>query len=258
MPALNISLAAFLTWVVQVFRSNMPGTALIVGISFFIALFLIFTQISRRTTAFSALLALGLLFYAGWWQPELVGPWAVGFMGVSIIILLLPYWVQPPLACFRSLLQYCTHYPLPVYLTLNHLARDMQPIEEHLAAALAEANFPHPRRFLLRKLARGECLLLLDALDEVVDARAHRRVVAEVNRLRAAYGAGNHLIVTSRLAGFQQALEGYLQLEVEEFTQAQIELFVRSWLLIPPTRMSRHGEWTGCYGGWRAAPVCGC
>ena len=48
-------------------------------------------------------------------------------------------------------------------------------------------------------------------------------------RLRAAYGAGNQIIVTSRIAGFHYALDGYSQLEVQELDQAQIDLFVRSW-----------------------------
>jgi predicted NACHT family NTPase len=40
---------------------------------------------------------------------------------------------------------------------------------------------------------------------------------------------GNQSLVTWRIAGFQDALDGYLLLEVQEFAQEQIELFVRSW-----------------------------
>jgi hypothetical protein len=213
-PGVLSSVAGLIVWMVGVLRSSMPGPALVVWLLFFVLLVLLWVKLIRCTTAVSAWLALGLLVYAGWWEPHLVGLVAVWLMGISVGILLFPIWVQPPLALLRRLLRFFTRYPLPVYLTLNHLAHDTRPIEDHLADTMAEAGFPHPHRFLMRKLERGECLLLLDALDEVVDARAHQRVVTAINSLRAAYGAGNQIVVTSRVAGFQHALHGYLQFEV--------------------------------------------
>jgi formylglycine-generating enzyme required for sulfatase activity len=128
----------------------------------------------------------------------------------------------------RALLRRATRYPLPVYLTLNNIVRDNRPGEEHLAAAMADAGFSHSRAFLARKLQRGECMLLLDALDEVAERGAQQRVLAKINRLQHSYGAGNQVLVTSRIAGFPYSLNGYLQLEVQELDQAQVERFVRS------------------------------
>jgi hypothetical protein len=211
---LLLSLAALIVWFVQVFRSDRPFTALAVGILFFIALFWLWIKFNRQSTLFSACLALGLLFYAGWWQPRLVGPFAVGLMGLSVGIWLYPFWSRPPLALLHWLLQRRTRYPLPVYLTLNNLAHDNRPIEAHLAKALSDMDYHYPHRFLVRQLARGRCMLLLDALDEVVDPPARQRVVTEINRLRTACGERNHILVTSRIAGFPPTLSGYLQLEV--------------------------------------------
>ena len=141
-----------------------------------------------------------------------------------------------------------------MFLTLNHLGRNGRPLEDHLAAALAESGFPHVRRWLARRLARGECLLLLDALDEVADPQAQRRVVAEINRLRAVYGEGNQIIVTCRIAGFPRTLNGYRQLEVQALTEAQIARFVHNWFADTADPLERERRIDGLLRGLGRSP----
>lgn len=221
------ALIALGVWLVQAFRYDMTLTAL--GAWALFLIFFLFIRLSRGMTIFGAALAFGLLGYAGWWEPRLVGPIAVWLMGISVGIHLYPYWIQPLLALLSALLRRATRYPLPIYLTLNNIARDKRPVEEHLTEAMSEAGFTNPRALLGRKLLRGECVLLLDALDEVVETEVQQRIVSEINRIRHVYGAGNQVLVTSRIAGFRYSLTGYLQLEVQDFNQAQVERFVRSW-----------------------------
>ncbi len=237
-PGFLTSLAALVVWLAQVFRSPMPLTALGLWVLFLVALLLIAVKFSRKSTLVGIGLALGGLAYTVS-APGLVGPLAVGLMGLGVALWLYPYWIRPPLALLRRVLQRATRYPLPVYLTLNHLAHDARPIEAHFAEALAGARFAHGERFLARRLARGECMLLLDALDEVVDPTARQRVVAEVNRLRTGHGEGNQILVTSRIAGFPGTLTGYRQLEVEALKEAQIAAFVHGWFADTPDAQAR-------------------
>ena len=226
-PGLFLSLAALLGWGVAAFYSPHSLAAAGVGFGLFISLFLLLAKLFRSVTMIGACLGIGLLTLAS--RQALVSPWALGLMGGSLIVWLYPFWVQGLLWPLRHLLYRGTRYPLPVFLTLNNLGRDRRPIEGHLVDALKDLGFPDARRWLDQRLARGECLLLLDALDEVADPQAQQRVVAEINRLRAAYGEGNQIVVTCRIAGFPGSLNGYRQLEVQALTEAQIARFIHNW-----------------------------
>jgi hypothetical protein len=125
---------------------------------------------------------------------------------------------------------------IPIFLTLNDLARDGHDLVEGMVASLARHGFPHSRLFVKRALARGRCLCLLDGLDEVVDDRAHERLVREIDVL-ATIHAGNLVIVTSRVAGFHHLFRsGFTLLEVVQFDREQIRLFLESWFATQPER----------------------
>ncbi len=249
--AVILSLAALLGWIVAAFYSPHPFLAGGTGFGLFVALVLLFVKSSRSAMAFGACLGIDLLLVAAW--QALVSPWALGLMGGSLVVWLYPVWVQGLLWPLRQLLYRGTHYPLPVFLTLNHLGRDGRPIEDYLADTLSEQGFPQARRWLARRLARGECLLL-DALDEVADPQAQRRVVAEINRLRAAYGEGNQIIVTCRIAGFPRTLNGYRQLEVQALTEAQIARFVHNWFADTADPQERERRIDGLLRGLGRSP----
>lgn len=131
--------------------------ALAVGILFFVALLLLLGKYSRRMTAVNAGLALGLLAHAGWWEPHLVGPVAVGLMGISVGILLFPFWVQPPLALFRGLLQSVTRYPhtLNGYLQLEVQELHQAQIEQFVRSWFADTEDLKERKRQVDGLLQG-------------------------------------------------------------------------------------------------------
>jgi hypothetical protein len=88
-PGLVSALAALMAWLVQAFRYDMTLTALLVWLLFLIALFLLLIKLSRGATVFGAVFALGLVGYAAW-EPHLVGPVAVGLMGISVGLAFIP------------------------------------------------------------------------------------------------------------------------------------------------------------------------
>ncbi|MBU1747558.1 MAG: SUMF1/EgtB/PvdO family nonheme iron enzyme [Chloroflexi bacterium] len=126
--------------------------------------------------------------------------------------------------------------PIPIFLTLNNLARDGHSLKEGMLDELVRRGFSHARLFLERVLPQGRCLCLLDGLDEVTDDAAHSRLIKEINDLATAY-PGNHLLVTSRVAGYRYHLrESFALLEVVEFDREQIRRFLENWFQDQPGR----------------------
>jgi formylglycine-generating enzyme required for sulfatase activity len=80
-------------------------------------------------------------------------------------------------------------------------------------------------------LQDGKCVVLLDGVDEVADFATRRRVARIIERFTVAYPA-NRYVVTSRIVGYTGAArlgEGYNVTTVRDFTDADIERFVRHW-----------------------------
>ncbi|MBM3320033.1 MAG: SUMF1/EgtB/PvdO family nonheme iron enzyme, partial [Candidatus Eisenbacteria bacterium] len=159
-------------------------------------------------------------------------PWYAGApMGIAFLVLLYPYWIVPPVSWLRHLRDRLTRFPLPLYLTLNDVGRSGEPLEVHLARTLSEAGFADAEGFLQRKLYEGRCLVLLDALDEVMEESAYDHVEKEISAFARRY---EHVpvVVTCRSAGFRDprdSLPGFLRVEVQEFAEKEVERFIRSW-----------------------------
>jgi tetratricopeptide (TPR) repeat protein len=85
---------------------------------------------------------------------------------------------------------------------------------------------------LLRKMAAGDCLLLLDGLDEVFDRANRVQVVREIDRLVEKYH-NNKFVVTSRIAGYQEASLGdrFREFTIVPMKEEQIEDFLQRWCL---------------------------
>ena len=83
---------------------------------------------------------------------------------------------------------------------------------------------------LLNKMAAGDCLVLMDGLDEVFDRANRVQVVQQIDRLVNDYGE-NKFIITSRIAGYQEASLGsrFRELTITPMGNAQIKLFLERW-----------------------------
>ena len=233
-PNLILGFVALLAWAVAAFLSEPRLPTLTAGLVWAVAGFMLWIKYNRRWVPIGAILGAGVIAYA--WADFYpvdpiwpVWPVAAGLTSLSLAGLLYPYWIRLPVALVEALIRHRTRYPLPILLTLNNLAGDGRPLEEHAAAALAECGLGDGHRLLLCRLRTGDCLLLLDALDEVTDPTAQERVIAEINRLRHAYGEGNQILVTSRPAGYRYRLDGLLTLEIQPFQSPQVSAFVRQW-----------------------------
>ncbi len=85
---------------------------------------------------------------------------------------------------------------------------------------------------LLNRLAMGDCLVLLDGLDEVFDQDNRSQVVRQINRLVDDY-RNNKFVVTSRIAGYKQAALGsrFQEFTITPMGDEQIDEFLKRWCL---------------------------
>ena len=123
---------------------------------------------------------------------------------------------------------------LPVFILLRRLSTSNNSILEDLLSQDSQILSKDllkecPKDYFEKKLKKGQCLLLLDGMDEVTDEAAHRRVAEKINSL-AANCPDNHIVVTCRIAGWQNLLSGTFRiLETQDFSRNEIHSFIRGW-----------------------------
>ncbi len=128
---------------------------------------------------------------------------------------------------------------LPVLLPLsayaNALADEDVRLDRFIARYSEERGVDLPLGPMLEQAFRqGEVLLLLDGLDEVRDPGLRNTVVERVIRdcYSAHRGAGNQLVLTSRIVGYREVrpqAEGLSECTLVDFEDAEIEAFVNKW-----------------------------
>jgi hypothetical protein len=124
--------------------------------------------------------------------------------------------------------------PILLYLR-DHVAQIAENPRISLPALIRHALGSHadsePADWFDQKLRQGECVVLLDGLDEVARQEDRRRVADWVELQINRYSA-NDFVLTSRPHGYQSApVEGATVLQARSFTDQQVRTFVHGWYL---------------------------
>ena len=131
---------------------------------------------------------------------------------------------------------------LPVLLFLRNLSKGIAAetedapftLEEAIQLDLRERDAEAPTGWFTAQLQKGDCLVMLDGLDEVAgkeDKENRKKVVRWVERQLVAY-ARCPFLITSRPHGYRDnPLEGVTILEVRPFNSGQQKRFVQNWYL---------------------------
>ncbi len=130
-----------------------------------------------------------------------------------------------------------TETRLPIFVPLRQLKtvlRSEQPgnLPDYLSQTYTKLGLNPLPGFFENKLKKGECLVLLDGLDEVADQTERVKMAEWVDAQITIY-PDNRFIVTSRPAGYDTAAleNNFLRLDVQDFNQADIEQFCHNWCL---------------------------
>ena len=124
--------------------------------------------------------------------------------------------------------------PILLYLRDHAAAISADPditLTGLLRSTLGELRATEPDGWFEQQLANGECLVLLDGLDEVARSQDRMKVAAWVERQIRQYPRNNY-VITSRPHGYRAAqIDGAEVLQVRGFTAEQIGWFVHGWYL---------------------------
>jgi NACHT domain/Sulfatase-modifying factor enzyme 1 len=138
----------------------------------------------------------------------------------------------------KKLSQHLRSHSFPILLFLRDHATTIlaQPSTFSLANAIEEHiqqkwQRTIPTSWLQRFLEQGKCLVLLDGLDELADSSTRKKVIDWVQQQLLTYGR-NRFVLTSRPYGYREnPLNGVTILDVQAFTQDQVERFIHNWYL---------------------------
>jgi hypothetical protein len=134
-----------------------------------------------------------------------------------------------------------------ILLYLRDHARDIvDSVNNDLPALIDTAlgqTCPQPPGWFQHQLREGDCVVLLDGLDEVAGDLDRRMVSSWVERQIAQYPR-NDFVVTSRPHGYRTTpIQGAIVLQTRPFTEEQATTFVHSWYLAVERRSAdRDGE----------------
>ncbi len=117
----------------------------------------------------------------------------------------------------------------------DHYARIVKEPQVGLPALVADSLAPYGLTdhvgWLEKRLSTGDCVVMLDGLDEVA-REEDRKAVAEWVRVQVIRYSGNDFVVTSRPLGYQGSqIYGALTVQTQPFTREQVTRFVRRWCL---------------------------
>ncbi|MBI3270017.1 MAG: SUMF1/EgtB/PvdO family nonheme iron enzyme [Planctomycetes bacterium] len=146
---------------------------------------------------------------------------------------------------------------LPVLVPLRKVQDFDCPLPVLLCALHATPELPLTPAFFDRLLTRKQCALLLDGLDEVPTAEHRKHVCARIEEFRCAY-PGNLFVLSSRFAGYRgdARLPGhYLELQLQDFDEAQVRRFLELWYTEVETRVREDSEHWRAYALRQAADV---
>ncbi|RAY11905.1 signal transduction protein [Actinomadura craniellae] len=137
--------------------------------------------------------------------------------------------------------EYSGRRKIPILLYLReHLESITDTPEKGLSEVvrtkLGRLAEDEPEGWFEKRLSNGECVVLLDGLDEVARPEDRRRISQWIE-LQIGYYPGNHYVITSRPQGYLTApIDGAAVLQVRRFTEEQVERFVKSWYLMVERR----------------------
>ncbi|MDJ0618831.1 MAG: NACHT domain-containing protein [Calothrix sp. MO_192.B10] len=116
---------------------------------------------------------------------------------------------------------------VPIFIQLRNFAENQDKIDlvDTVVKELA-VHVPNHEQAIRKLLEKGQCLIMLDGLDEIeVD---NKQIYREIDNLTLTFPK-NHFIVTRRNKGGDYVFKDFTKVEAADFDEEQIENFVYNW-----------------------------
>jgi len=120
---------------------------------------------------------------------------------------------------------------IPVYIPLRIFAEDKDKtnLVETIAQefAICVPNPEEVNRIVQEFLKQGKYLILLDGLDEVIEADT-QRIYKAIDELTQNYPQ-NRFVITCRVGGSEYVPDDFKKVEIADFDREQVEKFANNW-----------------------------
>ncbi|HZH89644.1 MAG TPA: NACHT domain-containing protein [Pyrinomonadaceae bacterium] len=118
---------------------------------------------------------------------------------------------------------------VPIFVSLKQWADSGAELMDFITERFDICGFPAARPFVEELLKSGSAIVLFDGLDEVNQEAGQRdKQTRQMNNFIEKYDR-TQCLITCRVAASDYSFEPFDYVEIADFTEAQIETFVRNW-----------------------------
>lgn len=117
---------------------------------------------------------------------------------------------------------------VPIPIILREFSESGKELRDYIDDVFEKYHVPEAKEFVEKDLNEGRCILLLDGFDELAASEYQEHVVDEIHSFVKQYYECK-VVVTSRVANYQEELAGFTCMEVMEFDTDQIKQFIENW-----------------------------
>ena len=117
---------------------------------------------------------------------------------------------------------------IPVFVPLKEWSQEKNvKLETIITRQFEVCGFNQTREFVRLLLRKGKCLILLDGFDEL-DPDFRSAAITQIEHFVKDWGA-NKFVMTCRTAANTYVFNNFIEVEVSDFTENQIHIFIRKW-----------------------------
>lgn len=115
---------------------------------------------------------------------------------------------------------------IPIFIGLKDWSDTEYSLMEYIVEQFDICSFPDADLFVERMLVKGNCLLLLDGLDEVT--QDVEKIISQIRNFTDKYNK-NQFIISCRIAAYNYYFERFTDVEIADFNDRQIAAFILNW-----------------------------
>lgn len=123
---------------------------------------------------------------------------------------------------------------LPIFISLKDWSDTAkapsdicQELMDFIVSQFNICHFNDAKPFIKKMLEDGKCIVLFDGLDEV-SKKKEEQIVKEIKYITDTYSK-NKFIISCRIAAFNYVFEKFTNVEMADFDDEQIKIFVEKW-----------------------------
>jgi len=128
---------------------------------------------------------------------------------------------------------------IPIFISLREFSESKQSLIALITEQFDICNFPEAQPFIETILKQGKAIVLFDGLDEVnKEGGLRKKLIQSIKDFSDKYDQSK-VVITCRVAATDYNFEGFTLVEMADFNDEQIRVFVTKWF-VEDQRTSEH------------------